>query len=268
MKPLNQSLRLTSLAVFPLLAALLTGCGAAVAGSSAAPGMPDTISVSGQGEVSAAPDQATFNLGVTRDAASASEAIDSVNEELSRVIQRLRAEGVPADCLQTQQLSVQPLDLGMYEPVPAPVASASPEAAVAGSRPLEPVVKPRVVFRASNSLVVKVTDMSRLGGLLGVGIDAGANTLGGLSFSFKDSKALDAEARRLAIVDAAERARQLAAAGGVELGELVLVVEEGGGPVPPGPYPMMATMKSAAMPVESGSLSVVQNVRVVYRIER
>ena len=56
-------------------------------------------------------------------------------------------------------------------------------------------------------------------------INEGANDFNGLDFGLQDPKDALAEARKAAVTDATERARQLAEAAGVKLGTLLRMTE-------------------------------------------
>jgi uncharacterized protein YggE len=78
-------------------------------------------------------------------------------------------------------------------------------------------------------------DLSKTGELLQEALEAGANNVGGISFSVADPKALQQKARDQAIADAQAKAEQLAAGLGAQLGPLRQVSEYGGIVVPSAP---------------------------------
>jgi hypothetical protein len=76
---------------------------------------------------------------------------------------------------------------------------------------------------------------------------------------------VEAQARALAVRDAATKAQQLAEAAGVRLGPLLSLTEQGIGR----PMPMARTMSAmASMPVEPGELEVTVTVEARYRLSR
>ena len=164
------------------------------------------IIVSGQGSVASAPDMATITLGVTEEATTAKEAMDKVTEAVSAILAQLDAEGVAAKDRQTSRFYLRP---------------------VHDRRPMENGEPPRITgYEAGNSVTVKVRDLPRLGALMDAVINEGANDFNGIDFGLQDPKDAMAEARRAAVADATERARQLADAAGVELGELLRMTED------------------------------------------
>ena len=163
------------------------------------------IMVNGRGSVAAAPDMATITLGVTEEAPTAKAAMDAVNAAVRAILAELDAEGVAAKDRQTSRFYLHP---------------------VHDRRPVENGQPPQITgYRAGNSVTVKVRDLSRLGTMLDAVIDEGANDFNGLSFGLQDPEEATAEARRAAVLDATERARQMAEAAGVGLGKLVRMTE-------------------------------------------
>ena len=69
---------------------------------------PGTISIEGHGEVSASPDTAYVNSGVTTQGATAREALDANIAAMSQLIVTLKAAGIEARDIQTSGFSVQP----------------------------------------------------------------------------------------------------------------------------------------------------------------
>jgi len=163
------------------------------------------IIVTGQGSIAAAPDMATITLGVTEDAPTAKGAMDKVTEAVAAILAKLDAEGVAAKDRQTSRFYLRPMH---------------------DRRPMENGEPPKIVgYQAGNSVTVKVRDLSRLGVLMDAVIDEGANDFNGIDFGLQDPKEAMAEARRAAVTDATERARQMADAAGVGLGELLRMTE-------------------------------------------
>src|SRR4051812_30800182 len=87
-----------------VVVALLAGAGGAV-GSSAALGT-HSIVVTGQGSVRTVPDRAQISLGVSTDAKTASAALRANNGEIAKVIATVKAQGIAAADIQTEQVSL------------------------------------------------------------------------------------------------------------------------------------------------------------------
>jgi hypothetical protein len=84
--------------------------------------------------------------------------------------------------------------------------------------------------------------------------------VGGLQLQISDPRPLIEVARREAVADALDRARQLARAAGIELGP-VQSIEEGLGPEPDSPRRLMSS-SATPLPVEGGASSVTVQVKV------
>ncbi|MBO9431163.1 SIMPL domain-containing protein [Sulfitobacter sp. R18_1] len=172
---------------------------------SAQQGPEEGIIVTGQGSIAAAPDMATITLGVTEEAETAKAAMDGVNAAVSAILTQLDAQGVAAKDRQTSRFYLRP---------------------VHDRRANESGQPPRITgYQAGNSVTVKVRDLDRLGAMMDAVIDEGANDFNGLDFGLQDPKDALAEARKAAVADATERARQLAEAAGVKLGTLIRMTE-------------------------------------------
>lgn len=226
-----------------LLAAALMlsmGAGAAAASEAAA---PRQITVYGESMLQVAPELATITLGVTEEAEEAAAAMAAVSEAMEAVIAQLKDGGIAGADMQTQQIAMHP------------VWSQDRSYDNGGRREI-------TGFQASNTLMVRVRDLDRLGPVLDTVLTAGANQFQGLSFGVEDPAAVTDRIRGEAVKDAMRKAQQLAEAAGMELGPVRTITENGGG----GPRPMMAMdmARNEAMPVEAGELTFTHNVSVVF----
>ena len=69
---------------------------------------PPAISVTGEANVSVAPDQAQIDGGVTTEAKTAREASDANNAAMGKVLLALKGAGIDEKDYQTSRLSLQP----------------------------------------------------------------------------------------------------------------------------------------------------------------
>lgn len=211
-----------------------------------------TISVSGTGEVFGQPDIAYINLGVDQADADVSTAIESANSTLASIVAALTDAGVDANDIQTNNFNVYPED--RYDP-----RSGQPT----GER----------IYHVMLSVSATVRDITKVGEVIQAGLNAGANSVNGLSFGIADVKALEAEARKQAVADARDRAGQLADAFGVSVGAPVAISEtQSGGVVFPQFDRAMGgggfgAVASAAPEINPGQLSVSVTVDVTFGIE-
>ena len=205
---------------------------------------PPAISVTGEANVSVAPDQAQIDGGVTSDAKTAREASDANNAAMGKVLLALKGAGIDEKDYQTSRLSLQPQFAANYKP--------SERAGI-------------VSFRASNRVTVKIRDVTKVANVIDVLVGAGANEIGGINFTVTQaSKHLD-EAREKAIADARRKAAIYAKAAGVTLGEPISISEEGA----PGPVfrSKMAAPMAAGAPVAQGEETLSVTVSVSWAIK-
>ena len=131
-------------------------------------------------------------------------------------------------------------------------------------------VQPRIIgYRASNMVQVTVDTVARVGGVIDAAIAAGANRVANLHFELRDPQAARTEALRLAVAKARSEAEAMTQAAGERLGA-VLNMTTGGYAIPRYAAAMdMAEVRMAAAPtpIEAGTLSVVANVTITFRLE-
>ena len=208
------------------------------------------VRVSGQAEVSIAPDMALLQLTVMRQADTARLALDANSNAMAEVVNAMRAGGVAERDLQTSDFSVQPRYV-----YPKPRNEKPPEL---------------VGYTVRNSLTVRVRDLDALGELLDQSVSLGVNEGGNISFANDDPSAAVAEARASAVKDAMTRARTLAEAAGVRLGDIMEISEQTHMPQPR-PYRAERMAMSAAadsVPVMAGENSYQVVVHMSFAIDQ
>jgi uncharacterized protein YggE len=204
---------------------------------------PPAVSVTGEANVSVAPDQAQIDGGVTSDAKTAREASDANNAAMGKVLLALKGAGIEEKDYQTSRLSLQP------------------QFATSSKTSERPGI---VSFRASNRVTVKIRDVTKVAGIIDAMVGAGANDIRNINFTVTQaSKHLD-EAREKAIADARRKAEIYAKAAGVTLGEPISISEEGA-PVPVFRSRVAAPM--AAAPVAPGEETLSVTVTVSWAIK-
>jgi uncharacterized protein YggE len=197
------------------------------------------MNVSASGAVSAAPDQATIQLGVTSQAASAAAALSQNSTDTAAVIASVVALGVAEKDIQTSNFSVYPT----YDTTGTRITG----------------------YQVTNSVSVTIRDLVKAGPLLDQVVQAGANNITGLNFSIADTSALVEQARTRAFEAAKAKAESMAKAAGVELGEIISITESSqNGQV----YPMakVAMDAAAGVPVQAGTQDIMVDVSIVYAI--
>jgi uncharacterized protein len=205
-----------------------------------------TVSVSGHGQVNVPPDTASVTIGVDIIKPTLTEAQSEAATQASSVIEALKGAGIAPEDIQTSFFSVNLL------------------------RDYSENADPTLItgFEVINQLQVTVRDTDSLGDLLDAAVNAGANSIYGVTFYVDDQTAAASEARVMAVEDARTKAEELATAAGMSLGPVVAIAE---GTVPV-ISPMYArggagmAMDAAATPVEAGSTTVAVDVQVTYEL--
>lgn len=230
--------RHTALAL-PLLAGM-----AALAPAMAADPAPATLTVTGEGSASVAPDMASVSGGVVSEGKTAAEALAANNRDMAAVLDALKKAGIKAEDLQTSGLSVQPRYV-------YPEQGSSQPPRIEG-------------YEVRNQVTARVRDLAKLGGLLDTVVSTGTNQVDGVTFDVADPAATLDKARAAAVADAKHRAEALAQAAGVKLGRIAGIGE---GTADPGPRPVMAyAAKADAVPIEPGQNAFKVRVTVTWEI--
>jgi hypothetical protein len=207
-----------------LLAALLIPAGQARADE----GRPRTVSVTGQGEVSARPDMARVTLGVEARRPTLAAARTEVTAAVDRVLALTRDLRIDPKFVNATRLQVQP-EYSWNEKD-----------------------RKRVLlgYMVSRQVEVELRDLDQLGPLLERAVDAGANQLGEAALDSTRRKELERQALSLAVKDAQANAEVLASAAGARLGPVRTLNASASAPPMP-MYRMAADMAVAAAPPEA-----------------
>jgi uncharacterized protein YggE len=230
----------THLAAIGLASVLVLGAGAPrVSAADTSTVGQRSITVSGNGSVTVAPDVAFVTVGVQQKDQQATQAQNEANTITTKAIAGIKALGIPARDIQTVGISLDP----QYDD----------NGALTG-------------FTASDSLSITVEQPKQAGAVIDAGVRAGANYNVSVSFGLKDdSKALSA-ALRAAVSNAQGKAAAVAAQLGVSLqGAKSQVTENQTQPPVPLAQAAGAVRSFAAnTPVQTGSLTVTDSVSVTY----
>lgn len=205
-----------------------------------------TITVNGRGTVTIAPDSASIVVGVDVTGDTLVETRELAASRMTAVLDTVEAAGIPTEQVQTVNYSINVInewdDQGRLK-------------GVAG-------------YQVSNQVQIKTTDLEGLGELIDDLVASGANTIYSINFFKSDATDAYSQARALAVADAQAKATELAAAAGVELGEIVAIVENsiGGGPIADGRVAMYDQAAGGATPIQSGSLQISIDVLISWAI--
>jgi len=150
------------------------------------------------GEAPAEPDRVAVGFMVQNEAPTAGAAMEQSAREMAALLAALRRHGVKADDIRTTGLGVHVIR--------------------------HPDEKP-VTYMASNTVRARLAEPARVGRLIDAGFKAGADNLTQLRFEVEDPRPLVIKARRDALAQAEETAREYAAGGGFRNMRLVQVSE-------------------------------------------
>jgi len=202
-----------------------------------------TVIVSGEGVVTAVPDQAWVRIGAESRAKVSRDAQSRNAEAMTAVQQKMTALGIPKDAVRTLAIDLQM------------------EYDYANGRQT-----PRG-YVARNTIEVRVDDFAKLGDVLDAAVGSGATTLHGLRFDVRRREALEREAMQLAVANALGRAEALAAGAKRSIDRVIRIEESPAGRG--GEVPVMAMrMKAedAGTPVAAGELEIRAQVRLIATI--
>jgi uncharacterized protein YggE len=233
-------IKITIAALLVLAVAALAGVGRPEAAGGASDDARQGITVTGTGHVKAVPDEAEFSLGVTTKGSTARAALSENSAQMQRLIAALKAAGVAREDIKTQDVSVGQSYEGSGQP--------------SG-------------YSAHNTVSVRIRDLDRAGAVLDAAARAGANNVYGPSLSRSDREGLEAKALKDAVANARNRAKALAEAAGVSLGEVTAIAESS--QPQPGPFYEMAGRAVAAdakAPIEPGTEEITAVVTVTFAL--
>ena len=206
-----------------------------------------TLTASGMGSVSVAPDIAIVSIGVVSRAATARDALSANNGDVAKVIETIQAAGVKNADIGTSGFSVNPI----YESKPQRTNENQEE-------------PPRITgYEVSNEVRVTIRDIANSGAVLDKVVSAGANQIGSIQFDISDRQKPGDEALSKAIADAKRQAELMADAAGVKLVRILDISASSGTPVFARAEMRMAP---APVPIMPGESQVTANATISWEI--
>lgn len=206
------------------------------------------LSVSASADATRVPDVATISTGVVTQATDANAAMRANAMQMDKVMAAIRAAGIAERDIQTAGINLNPQYKYVENQPPGIVG-----------------------YQASNTVNVKVRDLSKLGKVLDAFVANGANQINGPSFEVDQPDAAYDEARLGALKKAQARADTYAAALGMKVRRIVSISE--GGANLPRPMPMMRAQAMDAgfakeTSVSPGEASLSVSIDVVFELGR
>jgi uncharacterized protein YggE len=238
-----------SLLVCLVLLAATVGCAPSASLVEAPKSIERSITVVGEGKASVAPDVAEANVGVEVLAPTVKEATAEAKERMTAIMTALQKAGIAEKDIQTSNYSIY---FERYPEVMPVAEEGRPE--MEGN------------YRVSNMVQVTIRDLDQVGAVLDGVIEAGANSVYGVSFTVDDPSEVRSEARSKAIADAKARAQELATLNGVSLGEVLQVSEVIGGPFLAVGMSRAVEYAGGAGPISPGELEYSVQIQVTYAI--
>ena len=190
----------------------------------------DMFTVSGEGEVSAIPETAHIQAGVTKTALTVVDAKNQVNSITNAILAELKTMGIEEKSIKTTNFSIYP----NYSDTPLP----QQEPVVESRLMAEPVILPKPIdtnnskgYVVSQNIEIKVTPIEKANQVVDLLTNRGANVLGGIQFVLADEvrEKLEQKAREEAIKKAKTKANTIAHSAGIRLGRIINVQESGFG---------------------------------------
>jgi uncharacterized protein YggE len=206
-----------------------------------------TINITGDGEVTAAPDIAYLSLGITIDKPTTTEAQSANSVAINNVITAIKKEGIKDEDIKTTDYSINP----KYDYDKTTGASTL------------------VGYTVSNTINVTVKDIGKAGQIIDTAVKNGANISNRISFGISDYKKYYNMALLNALSNAQGKAQVISNFLGAKLTTPVKVTENSSGipndyPV----YPLNTKFESAdsssSTPIQAGTYKVKANISLVY----
>jgi hypothetical protein len=203
------------------------------------------IIVSGKGVITADPDVAYVMLGIERTEKTATEAQNVAAQKMENILASLDRIGIPKNKIETTAINLYP----KYE-----YSNGKSEF---------------VGYTAGNQIKITVDDLGRTGKVVDAAVNAGANNVGSISFSLKNTAPQKTEALKKAFQNAEEKAKIIAAASGLNLKKIARIQEADAEILP---LRGIQTFKAAAVsvpapietPVSPGKVEIQGNLTVIY----
>jgi uncharacterized protein YggE len=235
--------------MFVLATILMVGCQSGVSNGVPRSSVQQTgIWVTGQGKISAAPDIATIDLGVSAQAKTVSDAQNQAAGAMTKVVAALTAGGVAQKDIQTRYFNVQAVT--HYDPKTGENVQDG--------------------FLVTNTVSAKLRDLPKAGAVIDSAIEAGGDLtrVNSLAFTIEDPIRYQDQAIEKAMADARDKAKSLADLAGVRLGKATYISTSGAAPVSPTPiaFDSAAKVSASATPISAGELDITATVQLVYSI--
>lgn len=208
---------------------------------------PRYITVQGHAQSDKANEVASFTASISALQEEKEKAIEEVNGKVTELVNKLKEFGIEERDIKTQSINIYQED--KWNP--------STQESTKGK------------WRVSNSVEVKLRDVSRVNDLTNLLSDSGADNVWGPNLTVDSESMYGDDLLKPAIEDAKNKAEVVADSMGVKLGEPISIVEGSfGSPIV---APMLraegAGMGGGGVDVQTGTTAVGKTVTVVYAVK-
>jgi uncharacterized protein YggE len=210
------------------------------------PQIDRTITISGEGKVTAISDIANVSLGMQNTNLNIQVAQKKNSDTMNTLITQLTALGIAKEDIQTTNYNIYP----QYD-------------YTSGKQTL-------TGYSVSQDVTVKIRQTDKVDQVLKIAGDLKLNQVGGLSFEIDNPEVYRQQARILALQNAKVKAEALAQIMGVSLGKVISFSESSNAPTP---YPMYSDKAVLGMggggtapSVSVGSQDIIIDAAVVYEL--
>jgi uncharacterized protein len=203
---------------------------------------PNRLTVTGEGSVSAVPDEALIIIGVITDNMNLSDAQNENAAKTSAVINALLSLGIDQTDIQTSSYRIDPQY--NYE---------NGQQIFRG-------------YRVEHQLQVTIKDISKTGQVIDQAVASGANSVSSIQFTVSNPEAFYNQALTESIQNAQQKAVVMARALQVTLQPVPMAVQELSQPLPPRPVPFQAATlaQGAGTPIQPGENKITATVKIEY----
>ena len=207
---------------------------------------PPLLTAAGEGEVRVRPDLAQVQLGVETEARTASDAREQNASRVDRVIQAIKALGIPDNQIQTSVFQIEPVRRF--------------------DQPNQQGLPPIVGYRVSNVITVRTEKLDLVPRIIDASVGAGANRVDNVGFMLRDDTAPRQNALRQAVASARQNAQTIAGELKVALASVYSVQQGGVGVLPPPILYRAMGEAGSPTPIFPGEVTVNATVTLSYII--
>ncbi len=201
------------------------------------------VVTAGQGQIEVTPDQAMVTVGVAIQRPSAGEAWTEASRVANQMLTRMQQLGVRKEQLRTSGVQLVPI----Y------------------AMPRDGTGQPQITgYRGTYTVLVTLDDLGLIGRVIDGAVEAGANTVLGISFGLKDPSKARREALAKAVREAREKAEAIAQAAGLQLRGIQRILESGVIVQPPFMRSQVGVPAPGPIQIEPGMVTVTAQVTVVF----